>query len=232
MIHDEECAHFLAGLSAAYYQDPPHLILSFDESNWYLVGLKLQMRGKLNQFINTWIVTRKPTFLLLRPLQPKERNSPSSSLRKSKRIDLISNSGNTMHTILRFGIRRRDGSLSHECCNTWICCEDTCSLNLCVSLWTHTTPQLKAQAEVLGIHLIFIPKGITGKYQPLDNRIFGAIRSNGTAKLRHELAQPFEKTCGRAIEAELLLRSWNELSDSAVPTGWDFVIYPELSAVM
>jgi hypothetical protein len=37
MINDEECAHFLAELTAAYYHYPPHLILNFDESNWHLM---------------------------------------------------------------------------------------------------------------------------------------------------------------------------------------------------
>jgi hypothetical protein len=34
--------------------------------------------------------------------------------------------------------------------------------------------------------------------------------------------QHFGKTCTREIEAELLLQSWSELSDSAVAAGRDF----------
>jgi hypothetical protein len=78
---------------------------------------------------------------------------------------------------------------------------------------------MKVQAEALGIHLIFILKGATGKYQPLDKRTFGVLKSNGRAKWRHEFAQHFGKTCTREIGAELLLQSWSELSDSAMAAG-------------
>jgi hypothetical protein len=66
---------------------------------------------------------------------------------------------------------------------------------------THPTPEMKGQAEAPGIHLIFISKGATGKYQPVDKQTFGALKSKGRAKF----AQHFGKTCTREIGAELLL---------------------------
>jgi hypothetical protein len=36
-IDDRDCLRFLAQLTAAYFRYPPHLIVNFDESNWYLV---------------------------------------------------------------------------------------------------------------------------------------------------------------------------------------------------
>jgi hypothetical protein len=36
-IDHEECMRFLGKLAAAYHRYPPHLILNFDECNWYLV---------------------------------------------------------------------------------------------------------------------------------------------------------------------------------------------------
>jgi hypothetical protein len=94
---------------------------------------------------------------------------------------------------------------------------------------THTALQMKPQAEALGVPLIFIPEGATGKYQPLDKGTFGALKSKGGAKWRHEFVQHFGKTCTREIEAEVLLQSWSELSDfSLVLAG----ISPKRSAPM
>jgi hypothetical protein len=46
----------------------------------------------------------------------------------------------------------------------------------------HDTPTVYNEASKLNIHLVLIPKGGTGKYQPLDRRVFGALKSKGRAK--------------------------------------------------
>jgi hypothetical protein len=44
-IDDDECAHFLARLTAAYPRSPRHLILNCDESNWQLVMASRDVDG-------------------------------------------------------------------------------------------------------------------------------------------------------------------------------------------
>jgi hypothetical protein len=46
MINDEEGVHFLAELTAAYYHYPPHHILKFAESNWYLMMMGTEVVAK------------------------------------------------------------------------------------------------------------------------------------------------------------------------------------------
>jgi hypothetical protein len=86
---------------------------------------------------------------------------------------------------------------------------------------THTTEQMNRKAEALGIEFIFVPKGATKRYQPPDKRIFGSLKSNGREKWRYELAQHHGKSWTREVGAELLLQSWNELSNSVVTVCWD-----------
>jgi hypothetical protein len=81
---------------------------------------------------------------------------------------------------------------------------------------TQTTEAVAVKAEAFGIELIWIPKGATGKYQPLDKRVFGALKSKGRAKWRHEFAEHDGMGCTREIGAEFLFQSWSELSDSVV----------------
>jgi hypothetical protein len=37
ILDDEECTHFMANMLTPYHGYPPHFIINFDESNWYLV---------------------------------------------------------------------------------------------------------------------------------------------------------------------------------------------------
>jgi hypothetical protein len=97
--------------------------------------------------------------------------------------------------------------------------------SLCVLMdqyGTYTTEAMAIKAEGLRIELIWIPKGATGKYQPLDRRTFGALKSKGKAKWRHEFAEHYGMGCTREVGAELLLQSWSELWESVVTSGWDY----------
>jgi hypothetical protein len=73
-----------------------------------------------------------------------------------------------------------------------------------------TSPKEAMKAEALGIEMIFIPKGATERYQPLDKRPFGTLASKRKAKWRHEFAEHYVKVCTTEIGAELLLQSWDE----------------------
>jgi hypothetical protein len=59
------------------------------------------------------------------------------------------------------------------------------------------TPTVHDEASKLNIHLIFIPKGGTGKYKPLDRRVSGALKSKGRMKWAGTTRQ-IQKECIRA----------------------------------
>jgi hypothetical protein len=86
----------------------------------------------------------------------------------------------------------------------------------------HTADSVVTEAEAPGIEIIWVPKGATGRYQPLDWRTFGALKSKGKTKWKFMFSQHCGVKCDRRIGAELLLQSWEELSESAVAAGWDF----------
>jgi hypothetical protein len=86
---------------------------------------------------------------------------------------------------------------------------------------THTATEIRAEAESLGIEIISVPRGGTGRDQPLDRRTFGALKSKGKAKWRYYFNNHDGTSRMRVIAAELLLESWNELSDSVVTASWD-----------
>jgi hypothetical protein len=71
---------------------------------------------------------------------------------------------------------------------------------------THETDNFKAKAQSLGAFLLWIPKGGTEIYQPLDHRVYGALKAKGRAKwgifyFKHN------RSCDRAIAGSLLVES-------------------------
>jgi hypothetical protein len=86
---------------------------------------------------------------------------------------------------------------------------------------THDTEAFQAEAEHLGISLLWIPKGATGIYQPLDRRVFGALKSKSKAKWRNHYFE-HNSPCDTETAVALLAASWNELSDSVIAAGWNF----------
>jgi hypothetical protein len=69
---------------------------------------------------------------------------------------------------------------------------------------THTTPEIE---EELGIKIVWVPKGGTGRSQPLDRRTFGSLKSNGKAKWRRYFNDHSAVGCTQEIGAELFLES-------------------------
>jgi hypothetical protein len=86
----------------------------------------------------------------------------------------------------------------------------------------HKTDQVLSTTAELTIEIILIPEGATGIYQPLDRRVFGALKSNGRAKRMRFYAENYRRPCKRGTVASLLLESWDELSDSVMTAAWEF----------
>jgi hypothetical protein len=86
---------------------------------------------------------------------------------------------------------------------------------------TDIATEIQAEAESLGIEIIPVLRGGTGRYQPLDRRTFGALRSQGKAKWRRYFNDHYGTSSVREIAAELLLESQNKLSDFVVIASWD-----------
>jgi hypothetical protein len=49
---------------------------------------------------------------------------------------------------------------------------------------------MSLRTEALGIEMIFSPRGLTGRYEPLDRLTLGALKSKESAKWQREFAHP------------------------------------------
>jgi hypothetical protein len=86
---------------------------------------------------------------------------------------------------------------------------------------SHTTELVTTKAEALGIEMIWIPKGAMGRYQPIDQRMFGTLKAKGKVKWCSQFAEHDGMGCTCNVAAELLLQSLDELSHYAVAAEWN-----------
>jgi hypothetical protein len=91
----------------------------------------------------------------------------------------------------------------------------------------HDTPFVHHDASRFNIHLVFVPKGEIGRYQPLERKTFGALKFKGRTKwARYYRANP-GIVCTCEIAADLLLTAWTELDQSCFFAAWDLEKEPE-----
>jgi hypothetical protein len=81
----------------------------------------------------------------------------------------------------------------------------------------HTTNPVLSIAAELTIEIIWIPEGAAEIYQPLDRRVFGALKSKGCAKWRRFLPENSGRPCNRETAAWLPLESWDDILRFQIP---------------
>ena len=77
----------------------------------------------------------------------------------------------------------------------------------------HIDKTVKAEAEKLGIKLIFVPACATGLYQPLDRRLYGIIKKKLISNDYNKGIQSDDKRWERIFKE--MKEAWNELSENA-----------------
>lgn len=91
----------------------------------------------------------------------------------------------------------------------------------------HRTDNVKAIAKALNIHLYYIPPGCTDLVQPLDVKVFGALKAKARAlfRKRYEAAQSPHVTSKDAVQN--LIRAWEGISNEVTEEAW--YVYDEIT---
>jgi hypothetical protein len=86
---------------------------------------------------------------------------------------------------------------------------------------SHRTEEVKREARSLNIQLIYVPPGATDDMQPLDRKVFGALKSEARRLFRQSAADnPALKIC-RKQAAQTMLQAWALLTDDTLEAAWD-----------
>jgi hypothetical protein len=88
----------------------------------------------------------------------------------------------------------------------------------------HRTPKVKSRAAELGIELLYVPAGATGRLQPLDRRIFGELKSRARCEFCRTKRidgpeMPAVSFYDHAVR--ILQRCWESIASENIRAAWD-----------
>jgi hypothetical protein len=86
---------------------------------------------------------------------------------------------------------------------------------------SHRTDAVKATAAQLDIELIYIPPGATDDLQPLDRKVFGALKGEARRIFREWATENPELTVKRIIAAHTMCVAWDQLSQATIESAWN-----------
>ena len=89
----------------------------------------------------------------------------------------------------------------------------------------HRTDEVKEAAEALGIKLYYIPPGCTDLVQPLDVKVFGALKASARKlfRERYQNARTPKVTSKDAVQN--LIRAWEGIGVQLSEEAWDIYIW-------
>jgi hypothetical protein len=234
-LDEDECFLFLCSFHLVMSIFPPSAIVNFDESSWRLVmvsGRTVAPRGAevVRRYVNGDV---KASFTFFASVLADGTKLPLVLLAKGK-IDRC---------------HRQLGTHPQYQYDIWHSPKGWCDAQLVLRYldWlrahvaeahivlildqfdAHDTDDIHQKADALDIELVPIPKGGTGIYQPLDRRVFGALKSKGRSKWSAHAFQNPGAECTRSAAAELLLQCWEELPKACVQSGWNLENDPDAS---
>jgi hypothetical protein len=87
----------------------------------------------------------------------------------------------------------------------------------------YITQRVKWQARKMEVELIEVPRGMTGRFQPLDRSCFGPLKKMSEALCDRRNAEQPGLHWSHAEGARLLEQVWPMLTGHTVVAGWNFL---------
>jgi hypothetical protein len=85
----------------------------------------------------------------------------------------------------------------------------------------HRNAEIREIATRFKINLHFVPAGGTGDYQPLDVRVFGALKATAKKKWYKRYTDDRESPQDKSSAVEILLESWAEVDERVINSAWN-----------
>lgn len=89
---------------------------------------------------------------------------------------------------------------------------------------THRSDRVRQRAQELKIRLEFIPPGLTDALQPLDRRVFGALKGIAKHYIYRILSEDPNTKIGMAQAVQILVTSWEQLTSDAILSAWSLYL--------
>ena len=86
---------------------------------------------------------------------------------------------------------------------------------------SHTKKATRDFAAQLNIKLYFVPAGYTDEMQPLDIKIFGALKAKARSAFFQLIYREKELRSDKGVAAHILGTCWNQLSNALLESAWE-----------
>jgi hypothetical protein len=88
---------------------------------------------------------------------------------------------------------------------------------------SHRTDLVIETAAANDVELLFVPAGATGRFQPLDRRVFGELKARARAEFGRRMWRAHGADIDHNEGLEILRRCWNAIPPENVRKAWDVV---------
>ena len=227
-INEEEVNQYIKEFEEIFTDYPWYLILNADETPWNYVFLRgdvLAETGKEEVQAQLPDDYRK-TFTALCTISASGKKYPPLFLASGKTPQCMQQFAGMESDASDYELYYSSGGYSDEksmihyldLVHCWVN-HEKCAL-IIDKYSSHITEAVEKHAEELGIRLVYIPTSATEMFQPLDVRVFGAMKSKGSKEFNNfvltnsrgftksEAADIFIK-CWKSLSIELINKSWN-----------------------
>ena len=89
---------------------------------------------------------------------------------------------------------------------------------------THRSETVRRTAQELNICLEYIPPGLTDVLQPLDRRVFGALKSIAKQYVYRLLSEDPGQKIGMKKAVQILIKSWDQLTSDTILSAWSLYL--------
>ena len=89
---------------------------------------------------------------------------------------------------------------------------------------SHCEQSVKETAQTLNIELLYVPPGMTDKCQPLDRRIFGALKQKAKKHIYQKMSENPGEKIGMAGAVRILVACWEGITPDLVHDAWSLFL--------
>ena len=84
----------------------------------------------------------------------------------------------------------------------------------------HSTTESTKMANALNIKMLFLPPGMTDRFQPLDRTIFGCLKAYTKKEISKILLENPESKIGMQRAVQIFIWAWEHLNSDTITEAW------------
>ena len=227
-INEEEVNQYIKEFEEIFTDYPWYLILNADETPWNYVFLRgdvLAETGKEEVQAQLPDDYRK-TFTALCTISASGKKYPPLFLASGKTPQCMQQFAGMESDASDYELYYSSGGYSDEksmihyldLVHCWVN-HEKCAL-IIDKYSSHITEAVEKHAEELGIRLVYIPTSATDKFQPLDKRVFGVMKSMGQ-KMFDDFVFYHQRGFTKSEAADAFVKCWKNVSVDVINKAWN-----------